>query len=86
MEFFINMELTNGDKLWALHTAQLVYWNHQVLCADSLHWMTSYFLDRSEICKMDGIIKILKLLQFLAFVMPIYTIQQIWNLCMIIIY
>ena len=72
MEFSINMNLQIGDELRTVHTAQLVYLNHEDLCSNSLHWMTSYWLDQ-EFTKRMETIKIFKLLQFLFFVMPIYN-------------
>ena len=69
MDISINMKLQVGGDLQALHTAQLVYSNRQDLCSDSLHRMTSYWLDQ-KFEKRTGTIKVLKLLQFLFFVMP----------------
>ena len=37
MEFSIKMQLQIGDDLRTVDTAQLVNWNHQDLCSDSLH-------------------------------------------------
>ena len=64
MEFYFNVKLQIGDNLWTLHTAQLVYLNHQDLCSDSLHQMTSYSLDQ-KFTKWRGTIRTLKLLQLL---------------------
>ena len=46
LEFFINMKLQIDQSLWTVHTAPPVYLNRQDLCCDSLHWMTSYWLDQ----------------------------------------
>ena len=72
MEFSINMTLQIGDALRTVHTAQLVYLNCQDMCSDSRHWMTSCWLDQ-KFTKPTGTIKILKLLQFLFCVMPMYN-------------
>ena len=64
MEFSIIMKFQIGDALWMDHTTNLVYWNHQDLCSDSLYRMMSYKLDQ-KFAKRMGTIKILKLLQFL---------------------
>ena len=72
MEFSINMELQIGEDLWIVHTAQLVYSNYQDLCSDSLHRMMSNWPDQKFV-KRIGTIKILKMLQFLFFVMPFYN-------------
>ena len=45
MEFSTNIKLQIGEKLLTIHTAQLVYLNHQYLFSDSLYLMTSYWLD-----------------------------------------
>ena len=65
------MKLQIGDDLQIIHTTQLVYLNCQDLCSDSLHWMRLYLLDQ-KFAKWTGTIEILKLLQFLFFVMPMY--------------
>ena len=72
MEFSINMNMQIGDDLQIVHTAQLVYLNRQDFCSESLYRMTSYWLDQ-KFAKQTGTIKILKLLQFLFFVMPLYN-------------
>ena len=59
------MKLQNGDDLWTVQTAQLVYSNSQELCSDSLHRMMSYWPDQ-KFAKWMGTIKISKLLLFLA--------------------
>ena len=53
MEFSISMKLQIGHNLQTDHIAQLVYLNHQDLCADSLHRMMSYWLDQ-KFARTDG--------------------------------
>ena len=59
MEFSINMKLQLRDHLPTVHIAQLVYLNHQDLCSDSFHRMTSYCLYQN-FAKWTGTIRILK--------------------------
>ena len=62
-----------------VHTAQLVYSNHQDLLSYSLYRMMSYWLDQT-FAKMEGNHQnILKLLQFLSFIMPIRLVPVTWD-------
>ena len=57
MEFSMYMKLQIRDDICTIHTAQLVYSNHQDLGFDYLQCMMSYWLDQKFVKQMGNIKK-----------------------------